>query len=74
MDISKITAIVLILGSLAIGYIGYKKVSQNTNEVNVLGIKIEASNESGQQEGYLFLGLAVLVFAGGIYTLNKSKN
>ncbi|MES2574230.1 MAG: hypothetical protein V4572_04765 [Bacteroidota bacterium] len=74
MDTSKIVAIVLIIGSLAIGYIGYNKVSQNTNEVNVLGVKLEASNESGQQEGYLFIGLAALVFVGGIYTLNKSKS
>jgi hypothetical protein len=74
MNTSKIIAAVLIIGSLFLGYIGYNKVSQSTNEVNVLGIQIEASNESGQQEGYLFLGLAAVVFAGGIYTLNKSKN
>jgi hypothetical protein len=38
-----------------------------------LGLKIDASNESGKQEGYLYLGLAVVLFAGGIYTLTKLK-
>lgn len=74
MNTSKIIAAVLIMASLGIGYLGYNKVSESTNKINVLGIKIEASNESGKQEGYLFLGVAALLFLGGIYTLNKFKN
>lgn len=74
MDISKIIGIALIVGSLALGYSGFNKISENTNKVNILGVKLEASNESGKQEGYLFIGLAVLTFIGGIYTINKSKN
>lgn len=74
MNTSKIIAAILIIASLGMGYLGYNKVSESTNEVNVLGLKIEASNESGKQEGYLFLGLATVLFLGGIYTLNKSKN
>lgn len=74
MNTSKIIAAVLIMVSLGIGYLGYNKISESTNQVNVLGLEIEASNESGKQEGYLFMGMAVLLFLGGIYTLNKSKN
>lgn len=74
MNTSKIIAAVLIMASLGIGYLGFTKISESTNEVNLLGLKIEASNESGKQEGYLFLGVAVLLFLGGVYTLNKSKN
>lgn len=74
MNTSKIIAAVLIMASLGIGYLGYNKISESTNQVNVLGLEIEASNESGKQEGYLFMGMAVLLFLGGIYTLNKSKN
>lgn len=74
MNTSKIIAAILIIASLGIGYLGYNKVSESTNKVNVLGLKIEASNESGKQEGYLFLGVAALLFVGGIYTLNKSKS
>ncbi|MBC7847973.1 MAG: hypothetical protein H7Y10_15940 [Flavobacterium sp.] len=74
MNTSKIIAIILIIASFGIGYAGYNKIAESTNQVNLLGLKIEASNESGKQEGYLFLGVAALLFLGGIYSLNKSKN
>ena len=74
MNNSKIIGAVLILISLGIGYLGYTKIADSSASVNVLGVKIDASNESGKQEGYLFVGLAVVLFAGGIYTINKAKN
>jgi uncharacterized membrane protein len=74
MNTSKIIATILIIASFGIGYMGYNKIAKSTNQVNLLGLKIEASNESGKQEGYLFLGVAALLFLGGIYSLNKSKN
>ncbi len=73
MNPSKLIGTVLILISLGIGYVGFNKVANNTNEINLLGIKIEASNESGQKQGYIYLGFAILLFVGGIYTLNGSK-
>lgn len=73
MNLSKIIGIVLIVVSLGIGYLGLNKVQENSSEVNLLGIKIEASDESGKQEGYMYIGFAVLLFIGGIYTVNKSK-
>ena len=71
MKTSKIIGIVLILFSIYIGYQGVNKITNNTAEVNLLGIKIDASNESGQTKGYLFVGLAVVLFAGGIFALKK---
>jgi hypothetical protein len=74
MNASKIIGILLIVISVAIGYIGINKIGDNTKEVNFLGLKIDASNESGKQKGYLYLGLSVILLAGGVYTVNKSKN
>ena len=74
MNLSKITGAVLILISLGIGYIGFKKITDNTTKINFLGLKIDASNESGKEQGYMYLGLGILLFAGGIYTLNRSKD
>lgn len=73
MNGSKIIAAILIIISLGLGYVGINKIKENTNEVKVLGLKIEASNESAKQEGYMYLGLAVLLLGGGLYSLNKSK-
>lgn len=74
MNSSKTIGIILIIISLGIGYLGFTKIADNTNKINFLGIKIEASNESQKQQGYIYLGLGILLFVGGIYTLNKSKN
>lgn len=73
MNLTRFIGILLILISLGFGYIGFNKVADNTAEVKFLGIKIDASNESGRQQGFIYLGLAVVIFAGGIYSLNTSK-
>ncbi|MEP7197421.1 MAG: hypothetical protein ABI851_12945 [Saprospiraceae bacterium] len=74
MNSSKVIGIILIIASLAVGYIGLNKIDDNTKEINLLGLKIDASNESGQQQGYIYIGLAIVLLAGGYYTFNKSKS
>ncbi|NJM79909.1 MAG: hypothetical protein HC854_10365 [Flavobacterium sp.] len=71
MKATKIIGIILLAFSIYLGYIGVNKVSNSTNEVTFLGIEIDASNESGQTKGFIFLGLAVALFAGGIVALKK---
>ena len=71
MNTKKIIGLLIILGGLLLGYTGIKKVMNSDASVEVLGLEIDASNKSGKQQGYVFVGLAVVLFAGGIYTLNK---
>lgn len=73
MNSSKIIGIVLIAISLWVGYVGINTISKSTNKINLLGLKIDASNESGQQRGYIYLISAVAVFAGGVYIAGKSN-
>jgi hypothetical protein len=73
MNTTKLIAAILIIASIMVGYIGLNKIADSTKEINFLGLKIEASDESGKQEGYLYVGAAVLLFIGGFYTL-KSKS
>lgn len=73
MNISRFIGALLIIISISVGYIGLNKIADSTKQINFLGLKINASDESGKQEGYMYLGGAILLFAGGIYTL-KSKN
>jgi len=73
MNTAKIVGIVLIVISLAAGYVGLNRVSDSTKEINFLGLKIDASNESGQMQGFLYLGAAAALLAGGLYTLKKSS-
>ena len=74
MNSSKIIGAILIIISLGVGYVGFNKIADSTNSINLLGVQIDASSESGKQQGYLYLGLAILLFVGGIYTVNKSKS
>jgi hypothetical protein len=73
MSTSKITAIVLIVIALILAYLGINTVAANTESVNFLGLKFDVSDESGQTRGYIFIVLAILLFVGGIYTLNKKN-
>lgn len=73
MKTSKILGAILIFISLLIGYIGINKIHDNEKEVNLLGLKIDISNEAEKQQGYLYLGVAVILFAGGIYVINETK-
>lgn len=67
----KIIGIILIVGALALGYMGYSQIDKNTASVKILDTKIGFANQSKKEQGYLMLGGAVLLFIGGIYTLNK---
>ncbi|MFL9836911.1 hypothetical protein ABS768_05330 [Flavobacterium sp. ST-75] len=74
MNVSKVIGIILIVISLGVGYIGVNKVADSTKAINFLGIEIDASNESGQMQGFIYLGGAILLLAGGLYTVRKSNN
>ena len=74
MNSTKIIGAILIIISLGIGYVGFNKIADSSNSVNILGVQIDATSESGKEQGYLYLGLAILLFVGGIYTVNKARN
>lgn len=71
MKATKIVGTVIIILSIYLGYIGINKVASNSAEIKFLGLEIDASNESGKEKGYLMIGLALLIFTGGVYTLKK---
>jgi uncharacterized membrane protein YidH (DUF202 family) len=73
MNTTKTLGAVLIILSLLVGYVGINKISDNTKQINLLGLKIDASNESGKQQGYLYVGFAVLLFGGGLFMFSNSK-
>jgi hypothetical protein len=66
MNTKKIIGVLLIIASIYIGYLGVNKVSNNEATVKILDTKIGVSNESGKTEGYIYIGLGILLFVGGI--------
>ena len=73
MSKRKVIGIVLIVGSLGLGYKGVDKVRENDTSIKIFDMKIDISNETEKQQGYIYLVSAVIFFVGGIYTLNKTK-
>ena len=73
MKASQIIGIILIIGGLYLGYMGITKVSNNSAEVKVLGLEIDASNQSGKETGYFYIGGAVLLIVGGTYSLKQKS-
>ena len=73
MNISKIIGAILIVVSLGVGYIGINKVSDSTKHVSLLGVSVKGSNKSAQQEGYMYLGAALILFVGGIYSIQAKR-
>lgn len=71
MNITKIIGILLLVGGIVLGYMGITKISDNSAAIEILDLEIDVSNESGKEQGYLYIGAAVLLFAGGVYSLRK---
>jgi hypothetical protein len=73
MNLSKIVGGILIVVSFALGYIAVNRIANSTKTIKFLGLRIDASNESGQVQGYIFLGLAILIFVAGIFAIVKTS-
>lgn len=71
MNAGKIVGIILIVASLFVGYMGINKIAANDASIEILGAELDLSNKSGKQQGYIFLGVAVILFGGGLYSLSK---
>jgi hypothetical protein len=71
MKLKNLIGLLLVLGGLYVGYLGYDQISESDASVDVLGLDIDISDEAGKQQGYILLGCGVLIFIGGVYTLNR---
>jgi hypothetical protein len=67
----KIIGILLIIASLGLGYMGIEKISNSATSIEVLDVELGVSDNSEKELGYIYLGIAILLFGGGIYTLRK---
>ena len=69
MITTTIVGLVMVLISWAIGCIGINKIEDNTKEVNLSGLKIDASNEHGIRQGYVSTVVAILLALSGFYLM-----
>lgn len=71
MNTKKVIGILLIIGGIALGCVGLNKIDNSGASVKVLDIELDVSDKGSKQQGYIYLGLGILLVAGGVYTVNK---
>lgn len=71
---NKLIGILLIVLSLGLGYTGVTKVTNSGGSVEVVGVEISASDEGKKTEGFIYIGLAVISFFGGVTLIGKKPS
>ena len=62
----KLLSIILILGALALGYLGYTKMDEGKAEVKIGDLEITAQDDSSKQTAYIYFGLGALCLIAGL--------
>ena len=62
----KLLGIILILGALALGYLGYTKMEDGKAEVKIGDLEITARDGSSNQTAYIYFGLGALCLVTGL--------
>jgi uncharacterized membrane protein YidH (DUF202 family) len=69
-----IVGLLLILGGLALGYYGYKKMQDSKEGVKIGNLEISATNDKDQTNAWIMIaGGGVCVIAGAIVMSKKGK-
>ena len=67
----KYIGILLIVGSIGLGYVGVTKFTESRKSIGILDAKITIKDESSQTNAIVFMGLAVVALAGGVVLLRN---
>jgi len=68
----KIIGIILIIVSLYLGYTGITTYSNSGKSLKLGKLELSAENQKKQSTAYMYLGLAILAFAGGVFVIKKN--
>jgi len=70
----KLIALILIIGALVLGYLGYHKMQDGRAEIKIGNLEISANDSSSNQESYVLFGLgAVCLIAGLVLSRGKAS-
>lgn len=62
----RVLGIILILGALALGYLGYTKMDDSSAEIQIGDLEISADDKGSQQNAYIFFGLGAVALIAGL--------
>jgi hypothetical protein len=69
----RLLGLLLILGALALGYLGYTRLQENKAEIKIGELEISAQDKQSKQEAYVFFGLGAICLIAGL-TMSRSRN
>lgn len=72
MKTNKIIGGILIVAALVLGGLGINKFSNSGESVDILGAEISVEDNNSRNSSYMYMGLALMSFLGGMYTMRKS--
>lgn len=72
MKTKKSVGLILIIAAVVLLGLGINKFDNSGGSVNVLGAELSVKDNTSRQSSYMYMGLAVLCFLGGIYTLKRA--
>lgn len=71
MNTKKMTAILLIMVSLFLGFQGFSKLDNSGASVEILGAELEVEDKKSKQDAYIYLGLGLVSLLAGVSLIKK---
>ena len=69
----RLLGLLLIVGALALGYLGYTHLNEGKAQIKLGDLEISAQDKSSKQESYIYFGLgAVCLIAGMMLSRGRS--
>ncbi len=72
-SMNKFLGILLIILSLYLGYLGVTSFSNSGQSVDIVGVEISAEDNQQKLTSFIYLGLALVSFIGGIFLTQNRK-
>ena len=63
----------LIIGALALGYLGYTRLDEGKAQIKLGDLEISAQDKGSKQEAYIYFGLGAVCLVAGLM-IRSGKN
>ena len=70
-SMNKGIGIALIIAAVVLAYLGITTISSSGESVEVIGIELSAEDSGMKMQGFIYLGLSVVSFIGGLSLMGK---
>ena len=62
----RLLGLLLVLGALALGYLGYTKLDESKAEIKIGDLEVKAQDKDSKQSAYIYFGLGAVCLIAGL--------